>query len=925
MGDFRLPPLNIGERLYRALLLLYPPRFRRAFTLDLIETFRDQRRDARLAGLAGGAFWLAALQDVFVHAFAEWVMTAARMLGARNTDDREESSMAALSYALRLAELRFAARRLARVRSFSIATVVVLALGIGATTAVFSIVNGVLLRPLPYPDPSRLVRLKHTVEISGLNEVDQSEASVLFYQERARAFDGVAATRTADVNVDATSANERVERVAAAQTSANLFDVLRTPPMLGRAFRPGEDRMNAAPVAILSYPLWQRRFHGDRTAVGRRMITDGVSREIVGVMPRGFAYPSPSVELWIPIAFDPPHASAGSFNYVGVGRLRHGVTIDEARADLATMSPHILEEFPSGIPAAMWAQAHVQPTVYDLRDSLVGDVARMLWILLASVGIVLIIACANVANLFLVRGEGRQLEYALRGALGSGLAGILAQSLSESALLSLAGGAIGVVLAAGGVRLAAAVGGPLGLPRLDDVRIDANVLLFALAITAFCALFVSIVPVFRTRRIPIAMVLRRGGGGGGMNGPRERARSILVIAQTALALVLVAASGLLARSFMRLEGVKPGFDADGLVIARMILPTSSYRGVAARMQFYDALLAKVRATPGVESATLDTWVPLSDDHDDTVIGVEDHPLPPNAVPALHFIAMVDGDYFHTMRIPMLSGRTFGPQDPARPTNEVIVSRAFAERYWKNESPLGKRIRPGIRGTWSTVIGEVADAHYDALDKPANDIVYLPMVLTSAGADPATATSDSTVVQTYFSLIARTSTPMASLTASIRDIVHSLDPSLPTYGEQPLSVLVLAASARAREMLLLLAIASALALVLGAVGIYGVMAYGVSLRQREIGVRLALGAAPSEVRWMISRKGVGLAAIGVAFGVAAAIGVTRYLRSLLYDVSPTDPLILVGTCAVLLVVALAASWIPARRAAALDPSDALRAG
>lgn len=830
--------------------------------------------------------------------------------------------MYAVPYALRLSELRFAARRLLRVPGFTAATVLVLALGIGATTAVFSIVNGVLLRPLPYPQPDRLVSLRHTLEVAGVTEADQSDASVLFYQEHARAFDGIGAARFTDVNLGAASAAERAERVPAAQVSANLFDVLRVHPLLGRAFRAGEDRVGAAPVAILSYALWQKRFRGERDVIGRRVTVDGISREIVGVMPRGLAYPSPATELLVPIPFDPAHAQAGSFNYLGVGRLRDGVTIDAARADLARVLPHLLDEYPSGIPPEMWKSAHIAPQVAPLRDWLVGDVARLLWILLASVSVVLIIACANVANLFLVRGESRQLELAVRGALGSGLAGIVAQSSSESALLSLVGGGLGVLLAAVGVKLAASVGGALGLPRLDEVSLDGRVLLFAFGVSVFCALFVSFIPVLRARRVPIASVLRAGGRGNTSHG-RQRARSILVIAQTALALVLVATSGLLARSFMRLQQVEPGFDADGVVMARLMLPRANYPTASARMQFYDALMNQVRGIPGVQDATLADWVPLTGDHNDTVILVEDHPVPPNGVPDDHFVSYVDGRYFRTMRIPLLSGRSFGPQDPAHPTLEVLVSRAFAKRYWKNSSPLGKRIRPGLGGPWYTIVGEAGDAHYDRLDRPANDIVYFPLVTADQPSARQT-TSDSAYVPPYLTVLVRTSAPTATVMAALRDDVRSLDPSLPTYGEKELADVVRGASARAREMLLLLVIASALALILGAVGIYGVMAYTVSLRQREIGVRIALGAQPAQVRRMVSRNGLALAGAGVAIGVVVAIGVTRFLRSLLYDVSPTDPLVLAATCVALLFVALLASWIPARRAAAVDPSEALRA-
>ncbi|MFI5230799.1 MAG: ABC transporter permease, partial [Gemmatimonadales bacterium] len=736
---------------------------RRAFALDLVETFRDQRRDARRQGVPASAFWMATLHDVVAHAFAEWATTVWRIVRPANDSDRDESAMSALPQALRFAELRFAARRLRRVPSFTVATVVVLALGIGATTAVFSIVNAVLLEPLPFPHSDRLVRLQHTADVPGAPIVDQSDASVLLYQEHARAFIGIAATRLTDVNLGAMLATERTERVSAAGVTANLFDLLEVPPLIGRAFHAGEDRIGAAPVVILSYSLWRSRFQGDQQIVGKRVVADGVSREIVGVMPRSFAYPSPSVQLWLPFALDPAHAQAGSFNYTGIGRLENGMTIDGARADLATILPHILDEFPSGIPPEMWKHAHVTPVVHSLRDSLVGDVARLLWILLAAVAIVLVIACANVANLFLVRGESRQLELAVRGALGSGLAGILAQSLSESALLSASGGVIGLLLAGAGVKLAARVGGALGLPRVDEVTVDGRVLLFAFGASMFCALFVSFIPVLRARRVPIAMVLRGGARGSTGGAPRQRARSLLVIAQTALALVLVAASGLLARSFLRLGQVKPGFDSDGVVVARLMLPLASYPTSASRMHFYNALLDQVRTIPGVASATLSDWVPLSEDHNDTVVGVEDHPLPPNAVPTDHYVSVADGQYFRTMRIPVLAGRSFGAQDPKRAALEAIVSRAFAKRYWGDASPLGKRIRSGLDQQWSTIIGEVGDAHYDALDKPASEIVYFPLV---------TPDSQSTSVPPYLTVLARSSLPAGRVTAAIRDIVRS---------------------------------------------------------------------------------------------------------------------------------------------------------
>ena len=914
MADFRLPPLNDGERLYRALLHLYPARFRRAFGQELVEAFRDQRRDARGRDQRASAFWAGVLRDLVTQAAAERCASLWRAAHSIRGINDEDSIMTALPQALRPLELRLAVRRLARAPSFTVTTIVVLALGIGATTAVFSVVNGVLLRPLPYASPDRLVALGHTVQVGGVSSVQQSDGTLLLYQRHASAFDGIAGWRYVGANVAPGASAANAERVDGAAVTANFFDMLGVRQGVGRVFRENEDRPGAAPVVVLSNAFWQSRFRGDSSAIGTRIVVDGISREIVGVMPRGFAFPSAATRLWLPVAFDPAHTADGNFNYSGIGRLRAGVMPEAARADLERILPRLLEEYPNPIPREMWEGAHVRPTVVPLRDSLVGEVSGLLWILLGSVSLVLVIACANVANLFLVRGEARSLEHAVRGALGSGIAGIVAQCLSEAIMLSLAGGIIGVALAAVGIKVVADVGGSLGLPRVSELSVDIRVLSFAFGIIALCALFISLLPMLRARRTPIASVLRAAGRGSISGGTHQRARSVLVVAQVALALVLVAASGLLARSFSRLRSVRPGFDASGVVVARLFAPEATYRTPASVVRLYADILERVRAIPGVRDATITNWVPLTDDHDDTVMGVEDHPLPPNGVPRVHFFINAGADYFRTMRIPLLAGRTIDAHDPTAPAREVVVSRAFAERYWPGGSPLGKRIRPGLDSEWYTIVGEASDVHLDALDKPVNDAVYFPLVMGGSGAPD---------VARYAALLVRGS--RSEIASAVRNAVHAVDPTLPTFDERSLDAVVSAASARARMTLALLAAASMIALLLGAVGLYGVMAYGVSLRQREIGVRLALGAQPSDVRRMISRGGLGLAAIGVVIGTACALGVTRLLRGLLYDISPTDPLTLGATSVVLLAMAFLASWIPARRASSLDPVEALRDG
>ncbi|HMI58630.1 MAG TPA: ABC transporter permease, partial [Gemmatimonadaceae bacterium] len=750
MADFRVPPLNAGERLYRALLHLYPSRFRDAFDRDLIEAFRDQRRDASERRVPQPLFALTIVYDVLTQALAERVSSLWSMLRRHPAPEREKPMMNRPPRALTLADLRYATRRLLRVPSFTATTVFVLALGVGATTAVFSVVNGVLLRPLPYAHPDRLVALTHSIEVSGVPEADQSEGTLLFYQEHATAFTGIGAWRNQSVNLELVDGRVGdAERVSAAQVTSNLFEVLGIPPMLGRDFRRDEDRVGATPVVILSHDFWLRHFGGDRSAIGKRIVADGISREIVGVMPQGFAFPRSAPELWTPMPFDPAHAQVASFNYRGVGRLRDGATIASARADLAHVLPGLLDQYPGDIPRAMWDKANIRPLVTPLLDSVVGDVSSLLWILLGSVSLVLLIACANVANLFLVRGEARQLELAVRGALGSGVAGIVAQCLSESLVLALAGGVIGVLFAFAGVSWATGWADKMDVPRLEQISIDGRVLAFALAVCALSTLLVSLIPLLRARRVPIAIVLRESGRGSTAGAERQRTRSVLVVAQVALALVLIAGAGLLARSFTRLRNVQPGFDGRNVSITRLALSATTYPTGESRMRLYGRLIEQARALPGVREAAIGDWVPLTSDHNDVVVEVEDHPLPPNALPADHFVATVDPNYFKTMGIPLLAGQTLESPYGGRRSPGVVVSKAFADRYWPDGSALGKKIRPSISGPWFTVIGEVGNVHFTALNKPAEDAIYGPML-------PTDTTSASTPA--FVTLILRTDGP-----------------------------------------------------------------------------------------------------------------------------------------------------------------------
>jgi putative ABC transport system permease protein len=812
-------------------------------------------------------------------------------------------------------ELRFAARRLRRVPVFAGAVVLVLALGVGTTTAMFSLVNGILLAPLPYPEPDRLIRLTHTASSAGRATVDLSDAIVMLYQSETRAFDGVAAWRFDDGDLGPSEANQTAVRVRGARVTASFFDVLGVPPALGRAFAPGDDRPGAPRVVVLSHRIWQERLHGDPNAIGRQIDVNAVPRTIIGIMPPSFAYPARQVELWLPLALNPARTRPATLNLIGIGRLKRGVSSEAARADLARVLTNLGESFQGDASAVTWRETRISPHVQSLRDSIVGPPSRLLWFVFGSVLLVLLVACTNVAGLLLVRAERAQTELAVRAALGSGFMGILALTLSESVLLSVLGGGTGVLLAVASMRVVRSTGAALSLPRLEDVGVDAPVLLFALGITIFCALFVSVLPLLRARRVSLAQVLRRAGTGPAGSRAPQRVRNALVVSQIALAVVLVTLSGLMTRSLFQLHDVRPGFEADHVVTSRVLLPYARYGAADVRLNFFQAMVREAQAIPGAREVALTDWVPLGSDRHDMAIDVEDDPSQANAGGTEHAVAHVDGHYFQTLRIPLLRGRTFGAQDATRPVDEAIVSHAFAVRYWPGTSPLGKRVRP-LGGRWYTIVGEVGDVRYDGLEKPPSETVYFPIVV--AGPEETNASLPGAL-----SLVMRTDAGEGETVSAIRRIVAALDPTIPTYDEGSLQQLVHDASARARALAVLLAIASVVTLLLGAVGLYGIMAYSVSIRRRELSVRMALGARPADISRMVSLHGLRLAGAGIVIGTACALATSQLLRGLLYGVSPTDLVTLSATSAALLAVAFIASWIPAHRAAAVPPAEALQ--
>ncbi len=818
--------------------------------------------------------------------------------------------------------LRHAARRLLRAPAFAVAATLTLALGIGGTIAVFTVVNGVLLQPLPYPHADRLVDLSHTLALAGLTRVDQSDATFLLYRRDNRVFTDIGVYRSTAVNMRVMGATPEngapAERVSAARVTPSVFRVLHATTMRGRVLTDADAAPGAPAVAVISQGLWQRDFGADPAAVGRHLSIDGVDHEIVGVMPARFTFPNAQAALWIPLHFDPAHTKSAAFDYRGIARLRDGVSLTTATADLQRLLPQVPVAFPGRLTAAAIRVMHMTAEVRPLRDVMVSGVSRILWIVLGSVGVLLLIACANVANLFLARAEGRQREFAVRRALGAGRVALIDDCVAEAVLLSALGGLLGLALATAGVGLLLRLPMSASIPRLADVHVDAAVVGFASGASLLAALVVSAMPALHAGRVSLATLLAAEGRTS--TGGRQRARRMLVVSQVALAVVLLAGAGLFARSFQQLRAVNPGFDAGQTLSFRLALPPAEYPGAGDAARTLVETLHSLRSLPGVRAAGLATRLPLDQEAaQDSAVFIEDHPTPPGKIPDIHPMVFATPGYFAAMKIPVVSGRLFAPpdpsSDPAHMPREVVVSAAFAERYWNAATAVGKRIRMNPAGPWSTIVGVVGSTRDDGLENPPAQTVYSPLVTSSATGAPWSPRNVAFVV--------RSGGDADALRTAVRSAVRASVPGVPPYRMLPLGELLSDAASRTTFTLLLIGIAALVATAVGAAGIYGVIAYLVALRTREIGVRLALGAQPADVRRMVVGRAVGDAASGVMAGLIGAVVATRALASLLFGVSPTDPVALAGAALVLLVTAVAASWLPARRAARLDPAIALR--
>ncbi len=853
---------------------------------------------------------------------ADAASAARRELGNRTTIREESRDMWSFAWLEDpMLDLRYGIRALRKTPAFTIVAVLTLALGIGATAASFAVVNGVLLKPLPYGNPDRLVGAWHDLPPLNTLHAQQTAGTYFTYQRLAHTIDGIAVYQQNSVNVSEPGGASEPQRVASALIAAPLIPLLQVSPLRGRVFTQAEDLPNGPTAVLISEAMWRGRFGSDPDILHRTLDVSGRTRQIVGVMPASFGFPAAGTELWLPLGLDPAAQNAGGFNFNAVARLKPGVTAADAERDFASVLTRMPELFPlvvAGVPTQLLLdQAKPKPRLIPLKQDITGGIAGALWVVAVASGLVLLVACANVTNLILVRVDGRQREIAVREALGAGRARVMMHFLAESVVLAGLGAVIGIGIAWVAVR-ALVTAGPAGIPRLAELGIDAETIAFTIAVAAVVALGCTAIPVLRVGRANLSKSLREGGRSGTAGRVRHRVRGALVAAQMAMALVVLAGSGLLVRTFEHLNAIRPGFNPEHVATLWISLPSARYPRDSAQVRFYSQLTDRVAKVPGVKAVGLTSRVPL-----DPKGGNWDPYYPEgdqsyaNKLPPLEIFTTTNADYFRALEIPLIAGRTFDRLDAQR-AGEAIVSRRVAEFFYHDSTgaaALGKRFRSLPTGPWYTVIGVVGDARDSSLAAPPSPTVYFPEV-PDTNVDSQTART--------MALVLRTAGDPLAVTSGVRAVVRDLDPTLPIFDIAPMTAVFAASMAQLRFIMLILAAAAAVTLVLGAIGLYGVMAYVVTLRTRELGVRVALGAQPGTVAAMMTRQGLVLAGIGLAAGLAVFALVARFLRSFLFGVAPGDPVALGAASVILIAIAALATWIPARRASRVDPAEALRA-
>jgi len=800
---------------------------------------------------------------------------------------------------------------------FTVVAVLTLAIGIGANTAIFSVIDGILLKPLPYAQPDGLILLDHSALGLGIKNGAGIAPFLYFtYREQNRTLGDVGMWQADAVTVTGLA---EPEQVPAVDVTEGCLPLLGVQPVLGRWFSENDESPGGPDTVMLTYPYWQARFGGDRSVVGRRVVIEGKAREVIGVMPEGFRFLDSNYSLLLPLPMDRNKVTVGNFSFGGFARLKRGMTLTEANSDLTRMIPIALNSFPvvPGFSRESFEKAGLSAIVLPLKQSIVGDIGSVLWILMGTIGMVLLIACANVANLLLVRAEARQQELAIRAALGAGWSQIARELLLESVTLGILGGMAGLAIAYGATQFLLSHA-PAHLPRLDQISIDPVVLLFTLGISLFAGAVFGLIPVIKYAGPRVAGALRAGGRTLSQSKERHRARSVLVVAQVALALVLLISAGLMIRSFEALRHVEPGF-AHPEEIQTLMLSIPQMPDKVQIVRTEQAILDKIAAIPGVASVGLSSTIPMDGMGWHDPILTEDYPEVSTRIPPLRNFKFVSPGLLQTMGNRLVGGRDFTWTDIYEKRPVAMVSENVARELWHTPGgALGRRIRDNPKGIWREIIGVVGDERDAGVDKPASSIVYWPILMDNFSGNPIMIRS------TLAYMIRSTRTGSSGFLNEVRQAVWQVNPNLPLAKVRTLEDIYNKSMARTSFTLVMLAIAGAMALLLGLVGIYGVISYSLSQRTREIGIRMALGAQRGEMARMFVVHGLRLAAIGIVCGIAGAFLLTRLMSSLLFGVAATDPATYAMVAVTLALAAAVASYLPALRATNVDPADALRA-
>jgi predicted permease len=814
-------------------------------------------------------------------------------------------------------------RRLAQMPLFSTIAILTLAVGIGANTAVFSVIQGILLKPLPYPRSDELVTIDHAAP--GINLPSAGAAPFLYftYREQGRAFQDVGLWNTGTVSVTGLAEPEEVPTLLVTDA---VLPLLGAQPQVGRLFSRSDATAGAAETVVLTSGYWRAKFGGEPSVIGRTLMVNSTPREIIGVLPDTFRFLDETVSLVVPYQLDRSKTFLGQFSFNAIARLKPGVTIDQATADaarLVSISFTLFPPFP-GLNVKMFEEARLTPRILSLKDDLVGDIRRVLWVLMGTIGLVLLVACANVANLLLVRAESRQQELAVRAALGAGTKGIARELLLESMALAILGGVVGLALAFGALRLLVALA-PGNLPRLQDITVDVTVLGFTLAVSMFSGLLFGSIPILKYARTQPGIMLRGGGRSASASRSRHRARNTLVVAQVAVALVLLVSSGLMIRTFQALRNVHPGFARPHEVqTLRLSIPESQVKEPDAVVRMQQAIGDKMATVAGVSSVAIASTVTMTGNGWHDPVFAADHTYSESQVPPIRMFKFVSPGYVQTMGASIVAGRDFTWTDTYGLYPIAMISENLARELWSDPSnAIGKRIRPYPKGPWREVVGVVSDMRDDGLHEKATATAYWPLMLAEFSPLPADAGRN--FVQRNATYIVRSGrTGSTGFVDELAKGTWSINANLPLASVRTLQEIYDASLARTSFTLVMLAIAGGMALLVGVAGIYGVMSYSASQRTREIGIRVALGAQARTVTAMFLSQGLTLAGIGIAIGLAAALGIMRLMSSLLFEVNPVDPMTYAAVSVVLMAAAALASYLPALRASTVDPLEALRA-